>query len=207
MAKKADSFYFNNFIQCAECSCRAARFLSDTINNFNPEQLSLQMEVIHGIENEGDTIKHTLIETLSHAFITPIEREDITEISRNLDDLTDTIEDVVLRLYMCNVQTIRPEAIQFVDLIVKACDLVKVSMEELVDFKKSKKIKEYKIQINNLEEEGDRLYIESMRKLHTTVADPLEVLAWRDVLNYLERCLDTCEDIGDILEDTVLKNS
>jgi len=70
-----------------------------------------------------------------------------------------------------------------------------------------KKLKEYLIRINDLEEKGDHLYIEGMRALHTGGEDALTVIAWRDIYSYLERCMDACEHAADIVEAVIMKNS
>ena len=141
------------------------------------------------------------------AFITPIEREDIMSISQYLDDITDKIEDVVLRLYMCNVSSIRQEAVRFAKLVIRCCEMVKLSMEEFSNFKKSKELRQTLIEINRLEDEGDRLYMDSMRTLHSTSKDPVEIIVWRDVFKYLEDCVDACEHISDVVETVILKNT
>lgn len=63
------------------------------------------------------------------------------------------------------------------------------------------------MEINALEEEGDRVYMEIMRKLHTEVTDPLEIIAWREIYDYLEKCCDACEHVADVVESVMMKNT
>lgn len=207
MSKKSDSYYFKNFSKCAKCSVKAAALLQEILKDYSPEHLSEQIERMHEIERDADDHKDSMIQTLTKAFITPIEREDILSLSQNIDDVVDTIEDVALRLYMCNIQTIRPEAHLFSQLVMRCCEALKSVMDEFSNFKKSKSLKVLLVEINRIEEEGDKLFIESMHTLHTTVTDPVELIAWRDVFNYLERCLDTCEHTSDLVTAIILKNS
>lgn len=207
MAKKGDRYYFDNFIGCVECSCRAATLLLDTLTNYSKEGMGKKREEIHEIEHEADKKKHELMYMLNKAFITPIEREDIISLAQNLDDITDTIEDVFLRIYICNVDSIKEKALAMTNLVVSACEALKTAMEEFPEFRKSTKLKEYLIKINDLEEEGDHLYIEGMRELHTGGCSPLEVIAWRDIYSYLERCMDACEHAADVVETVIMKNS
>ena len=207
MAKKGDRYYFDNFIACVECSQRAATLLGETLKNYSKEDMAKKREQIHEIEHEADVKKHELMAMLNKAFITPIEREDIVSLAQNLDDITDTIEDVFLRIYICDVDTIKENAIAMTDLVVSACEALKIAMEEFPEFRKSTKLKEYLIRINDLEEEGDNLYIEGMRALHTGGCDPIEVIAWRDIYSYLERCMDACEHAADVVESVIMKNS
>lgn len=207
MAKKNDRYYFDNFIACVDCSQRAATLLGETLKDFSKEELVEKREQIHEIEHEADMKKHELMYTLNKAFITPIEREDIISLAQNLDNITDTIEDVFLRIYICNIDEIKGMAIAMVDLVISACEVLKTAMVEFPEFRKSTKLKEYLIRINDLEEEGDDLYIEGMRELYTGNSTPLEVIAWRDIYSYLERCLDACEHVADVMETVIMKNS
>ena len=207
MSKKSDMIYFDNFVACADCAVRAAKILERVVENFNPERLSESIDEIHEIEHEADVKKHSLMEELMKAFITPIEREDIMAISQYLDDITDKIEDVVLRIYICNVQSIRPESVRFAKLAIRCCEMVKKTMHEFPEFKKSKELLQSLIEINRLEEEGDRLYLDSMRTLHTGTTDPVEIIVWRDIFKYLEDCIDACEHTSDIVETVIMKNT
>ncbi len=207
MAKKGDRYYFDTFIGCVECSCRAATLLLETLKNYSKEDMGKKREEIHEIEHEADKKKHELMYMLNKAFITPIEREDIISLAQNLDDITDTIEDVFLRIYICNVDSVKANALAMTELVVSACEALKTAMEEFPEFRKSTKLKEYLIKINDLEEEGDLLYIEGMRELHTGGSNPIEVIAWRDIYSYLERCMDACEHAADVVETVIMKNS
>ncbi len=207
MAKKNDRYYFDNFIACVDCSCRAARLLGETLQNYSREEIADKREQIHEIEHEADEKKHEMMYLLSKAFITPIEREDIISLSQNLDDITDTIEDVFLRIYICNIETIKDTAVAMTDLVISACEALRTAMEEFPEFRRSAKLKEYLIRINDLEEEGDSLFIEGMRALHTEKNNPAEIIAWRDIYSYLERCMDACEHAADVIETVIMKNS
>ena len=207
MAKKGDRYYFDNFIACVECSHRAAELLGETLKKYKKGEMEKNRQVIHEIEHEADMKKHELMNMLNKAFITPIEREDIVSLAQNLDDITDTIEDVFLRIYICDIDTVKQNAIEMTDLVVSACETLKDAMEEFPEFRKSTKLKEHLIRINDLEEQGDRLYIEGMRALHTGGEDALTVIAWHDIYSYLERCMDACEHAADIVEAVIMKNS
>ena len=80
-------------------------------------------------------------------------------------------------------------------------------MQEFADFKKSKTLHGLIVEINALEEEGDRVYMEIMRRLHSEVTDPLEIIAWREIYNYLEKCCDACEHVADVVESVMMKNT
>ena len=172
MAKKQDSFYYENFSECAACACQAAHYLEDALKNFKPEGLSSMLDELHQVEHAADEKKHELSNVLARAFITPIEREDIILLSQSIDEITDKIEDVMLRLYCNNVQTIRPDAIEMGAVLIHCCEEVRKLIDEFADFRRSKKLREYIIHINTMEEQADKLFIDSMRRLHTSTSDP-----------------------------------
>lgn len=207
MSKKQDTFYFDNFTACAEYSCQAISLLQKTLKEFQPEQIFGRLKELHEIEHQADNQKHILTDKLAKAFITPIEREDIASLSHNIDEVTDKIEEVLIRIYINNIQTIRPDAFQLLGIVEKCCVEMKELLEELANFRHSAKITQKIISINSLEEEADTLYIESMRRLHTEETNLLQVLAWREIYDYLEKCSDACEHVADIVGSIVMKNS
>lgn len=207
MVKKSDRYYFDNFIACVECSCQAAALLGDTLKEYSKDKIAERRVQIHKIEHEADMKKHELMNMLNKAFITPIEREDIISLAQNLDDITDTIEDVFLRLYICNLDAVKENAIALTDMVIEACGALKNAMEEFPEFRKSAKLKDYLIRINDLEEKADNLYIEGMREIHVGGEPPLTVIAWRDIYSYLERCMDACEHAADVVETVIMKNT
>jgi len=148
-----------------------------------------------------------VLDALVKAFITPIEREDIILLSQNIDEVTDKIEDVMLRLYYNNIQSIRPDSLELVSIVVKSCDMVKLMLKEFASFRHSKSLRDHIIAINTLEEQADQVFVTSMRELHTTCTDPVEIICWREVYFYLEKCTDACEHVADVVEQIVMKNS
>ena len=207
MSKKSDSYYFQNFIECVECGCEAAKMLEDNLNHFDTESLQEKLDALHKIEHDADKKKHEMMGILVKAFITPIEREDIILLSQSIDEVTDKVEDVLIRIYINNVHSIRPEATAFSKVIIRCCEALKEVMEEFADFQKSKTLHSLIVEINALEEEGDRIFIDSMRSLHTQVTDPIEIIAWREIYSYLEKCCDACEHVADVVESVIMKNT
>lgn len=138
MSKKQDDFYFQNFIECAGYSCQAAHLLKEILSDFRPEDTRLRLDELHKIEHEADMKKHELSDRLTKAFITPIEREDIAALSEQIDDLTDKIEEVFIRIYINNVKAIRPEALKMLELVIQCCEEVCGLMREFANFRRSK---------------------------------------------------------------------
>ena len=131
MAKVQDSYYFDTFLSCTEDACKAAHVLEAVMQDFHPDEIRQKIDEIHKIEHSADEKKHALQGVLVKAFITPIEREDILTLSRNIDDMVDKIEDVLQRIYCNNIQAIRPDALEMARKVIQCCEEVKVLIEEL----------------------------------------------------------------------------
>ena len=203
---RGDSFYFDNFVECADYSCKAAVMLEEILKNYGAGSFDGHIEKIHAIEHTADGLKHRLLEELVRAFITPIERDDIIELSQAIDNVTDSVEDILINMNIAGVTRLREDALPFAQLLTRCCAGMKTLLEEFRNFKKSKKIKEIIIEINHLEEEGDRMYMQAMKTLHRTCPDALEVICWREIYKAFEKVCDACEDVADIVESVVIGN-
>ncbi|MDY4839696.1 MAG: DUF47 domain-containing protein [Roseburia sp.] len=206
MKEKKDEFYYKNLNACIDYSYQAAQFLKETLEQFQIDMLQEQIAEMHEIEQKADTKRHKMTKVLSKAFITPIEREDLVALSSNLDDITDAVEEVMLQIYMSNVSVIRPDVFPMLNLLLDCIKALGDVLKELKDFKHSKKIEEYIIRVNDLEEQGDKLYLENMYQLHKE-KDTLLIVSWRKIYDCLENCLDSCEHTADIVETVIMKNS
>lgn len=207
MASKRDMDYFNTFVKGVEYSCQAAKMLDDTLRHFDTDTLPEKIKEIHLVEHTADIAKHDMMRELARAFITPIEREDIILLSQEIDNVTDCIEDVLMRIYMFNILSIREEALEFTDLIVKCCQALEDAMKEFHNFRKSSSINENIVEVNRCEELGDTLYTKAVRRLYTISRDPIELIVWREVFDRMEKCCDCCEHVANVMESVIMKNS
>jgi len=205
--KNKDFNYFKEFINLSGYCCDAAEMLHNVLSNYNPLEIEAQMLKIHEIEHLADKGMHNLMNRLMREFITPIEREDIISLVQNIDNVTDSIDDVIMRIYMYNVLSIREEALEFTDLIVKCCQALKTAIEDFSDFRKSKTVKDNIIEVNRLEDIGDRMYTMAMRNLYIASKDPIELMIWTEVFGSLEKCFDDCEDVANLMESIIMKNT
>lgn len=203
---KNDNYYFEQFVHLVDYSCKAALFLNNMAKDFRPEALESMKDEIHLIEHEADTEKHKVMEKLVREFIPPLDREDILSILRVIDDVTDAIEDVVLRMYLYNVTKIPSNFQDFTQVIYDCTVALKALMEEFGNFKRSKIIGELINNVLKLEQKCDGLYANGVRKLYTTPLDNITVIAWTDLFNRLEKCCDLCGAVSSRVETAYMKN-
>jgi predicted phosphate transport protein (TIGR00153 family) len=206
MASKQENYYFLSFINLVDYSCKAAYFLRDIIQKFDYDSMEAKKDKIHLIEHAADEEKHKVTERLVKEFIPPIDREDILNIIRDIDDVTDAIEDIALRLYMYNVKEIRPEVSAFLDIICSCCEALKKLMEEFVFFRKSKNLKQLIADVLRLEEKCDVIYTKSVRNLFVNEKDPILITVWEDLFIRLENCCDACGEVSSTVETAYMKN-
>ena len=204
---KSDKFYFENFLTAADCCGKAAAYLQECLTNYDYANIQTMLEKMHELEHSADGVKHEMTAVLAKAFVTPLEREDLAQISANIDEVADFIEEVLQRIYVNRIQTIMPEAIQFAGKIVECCDMMKEMLGELANFKKPKKLHEMIINLSHKEEECDKLYLEATLKAAEFSSDVLTVIFWREIFDKLEKCADACEHVGDSIETIVMKNT
>lgn len=207
MGKGKNYNYFDAFVEAAEYSRAAAALLHEVLHDFAPQDLPAKMEQMHKIEHTADIRRHEMMSCLVKEFITPIEREDIIQLGQSIDDVTDAIEDVLMRMYMFNIRTVRPAALEFTGVLVSCCDAMKKALEEFHNFRKSTQLQPLIIELNRLEESGDKLYTDAMRDLYLNTTNAAELMAWTDNLNRLEQCCDACEDVANVIAEVVMKNS
>ena len=207
MAKKRTTDYFQTFEDLADHACHAADLLYSVIKNYSIDDLPKRIEQMHALEHAADQIIHKMAKGLVEEFITPIEREDILAVANTIDDLIDAIEDVLMRMYMCNIPHVREDAIEMVEVVAKCCNTLKLALVEFRNFKRSKTLHDLIARISQLEEKGDRLYTQAVRELYLQSSTPLEVMAWDRTYYYVEQCYDACENVGRHIEGVILKNT
>ncbi len=208
MKKNKKNFdYFGCLVNMSKFALQEAQFLKEILLNFHPENLKEQCNKMHQFEHECDLIKHELTTALVREFLPPIDREDLFHLAHITDNLTDSVENLLILLYMANVTLLRDDTEKFLTLTVQCCEGTVKLLEEFPYFRKSQKLKEYLILLNDLEEEGDRLYTEAVHRLSRESTDVREIMEWRSIYKNFEKCFDAAESIADNIESVVLKNA
>ncbi|MDR1712543.1 MAG: DUF47 family protein [Coriobacteriales bacterium] len=199
--------YFDALVNQVNYSCQEARMLVDAFRDFQRDRLPEQLAAMHELENAADEQTHALFTHLAREFITPIDREDIIEMAHRLDDIADYIEDVLQQIYMFDVHELYEQALPMAVLIERAATALHGALQEFRNFKKGE-MAEHIIAVNNFEEEADKLYIESIHDLYQNHVDnPVHILKWSNIFLRMERCVDACENVADMMGTIIVKNS
>ncbi|MDR1292487.1 MAG: DUF47 family protein [Clostridiales Family XIII bacterium] len=200
--------YFDGFKEMCGYSADAAAFLREILSDYDPDLIQQRREKMHAIEHDGDVARHTMFRALGKDSRLPMEREDIIAMADAIDEVTDSVEDVLLCLYMFNIKEIRPAMFSIADVMIKIIGVLRDAVDEFPDFRASKTLHEKLVEINRLEEDADRLYIEAVRGLYAgEPLPPTEVTAWIQIFAYTEDIADAAEDAADVIESVMMKNA
>ncbi len=197
-----DRIYFELFEEAGKNILQAADLLDRMLRNF-PDSKLLARDILI-CEQEGDRITHDIINRLNHTFVTPIDREDILALASALDDIVDYTEEVADYLGLYKIEAPMDQAIRLAHVLLEASRQIAEAIPRLRGFRD---ISHYTVEINRLENEGDRITREAVASLFDGGIDPMVVIRWKDLFERLEAAIDATERVANILEGIVIKNS
>lgn len=162
---------------------------------------------IKTIEHEADQTVHAMMAKLHTTFITPINREDIHELAVHLDDILDQIEAASSRITLFCPDCIPPETRDLGAVVFESAKLVQEMVGLLRRLKEPKRILELTVEIDRLEDDADTIRRATVARLFREEKNPFELIKWKDILEFMERATDCCEDAANITEGIVLENT
>lgn len=200
--KKVD--FFELFDRSALNITKGATLLVELVEHFDKAQeIAAQ---IYEVEQEGDMLTHDIMKKLNKTFITPIDREDLYALASGLDDVIDFIWAAVDRMSVFKITDSTKEAISMSKDLLTTTEVIHKTIQKLKE-KDYIHVQEYCIEINRLENRIDRDFRDAIGRLFEEVTDPVLIIKWKDIYEFLEDASDRCEDVANILESIVLKNA
>jgi uncharacterized protein len=180
----------------------SARLLQKLLQDFHdPESAHAE---IRQREHEGDEITHQIMRALNTTFVTPFDREDIHRLASGIDDIVDGIEAVADLLVLHRIEQPLPEMRQQADILARSADQCQ---QALAGLRRMSGLDPYWVEINRLENEGDRVYRQTVARLFSGDYKAMDVLKWKDLVDQMEAAIDGCEDVANTLESIVLKHA
>src|SRR5688500_9425244 len=158
---------------------------------------------IKEVEHQCDFLTHEIIQRLNKTFVTPIDREDIHELAKTLDDVIDAIDNAASLIPLYRIDKIRGGARELTRVIIQQTDEVRAAIEAL---EQRKGVLERAIEINRLENEADRIHRHAISQLFEDETNPIMVIKWKEIFDLLEEATDACEDVANLLENVVVKH-
>lgn len=193
--------FFDLFEEAAGNSVRAAELLVTILDEW-PDNATAMRDVVI-CEQEGDRITHDIIQRLNHTFVTPFDREDIIALASALDDIVDFIEEVADFLGLYRIEAPMEQAERMAAVLRDATRQISEAMPRL---RTLKDIHHYTVEVNRLENEGDRIFREGVASLFERGIDPMMVIRWKDIFERLEEAIDATERAVNTLEGIIIKN-
>lgn len=165
------------------------------------------VKLIDSIEKRADQITHETITLLHRTFITPFDRDSIHQLISNMDDILDMIQDVAESLVLYDIRKITPEARQLAEICQACCERVKIVVSLLHNMEHAQTILKVCREIDELENDADRVMRSAISRLFREEADMREVIKLQTLYELLESVTDRCNDVANITEGIVLENS
>lgn len=192
--------FFDLFEELAAKVSEGADELHDLLENYS--DLDRRAGRVLDIEHEGDELTHEVMKRLNTTFITPFDREDIHHLASSLDDVLDHIEATAEYLQLHKIETPLPQMVALSETLATGA---RITAEAMPLLRNMKAMEKYWVEINRLENEGDRYYRRTIAELFSGDYKAMDVLKWKDIIENIEQAIDRLEDVANTVESIVLK--
>ena len=196
--------FFDLFNESASNLRVTVELLKDLIEDYR--DIDLKVRRIQDREHEGDQVTHAIIRRLNTSFVTPMDREDIYQLATALDDVLDAVDAVSDLFLLHRIEAPLPQMKEQVDVLMRAAEQTEQALALLPKMDRDR-LEPYWIEINTLENEGDKLYRRAVAELFSGDHKAMDVLKWKDVIENLEESIDGLENVANIIESIILKHA
>ncbi len=196
--------FLDLFEKASNTLLTAAHLFVETMKAF--DKVTENAQRMERLEHDGDQLVHDIMARLNRTFITSLDREDIHRLASALDDVLDYIEATTERFVLFKVKAVTPAAVEMAEIVAKQVEEIHSVIPRLRDMRHQDILK-HCIEINRLENAGDRALRKAVTELFDTQTDPLYVIKWRELYELMEMATDACEDVAVVIEGIVLKNA
>ena len=162
-----------------------------------------KVQEIKDIEHQCDKSTHAIIDRLNRTFVTPLDREDIHALAVNLDDVMDAIDAAAAVIKLYKVTEARAGLQRLGQIVAESVDLL---AEAMAGLERSKGLIELVVRVNQLEKEADRVHQDAIVSLFDNERDPIAVIKWKEIFDFLEAATDRCDDVANLLQGVVVKH-
>lgn len=165
------------------------------------------LEKIRTLEHANDDVVRRTFEKLDRSFLTPFDREDIHRVMKRMDDVVDDIDATAKRLRLYHIGQPTAWMIKQGDLLATQCKWLTQAIRHLRNLKQPGQLQELLVRIHRAETEGDENHHAAVAELYDTSKDPIYAMKWKELYDLIERAIDRCEDVADVMEGLLFKNT
>ncbi|MET0523783.1 MAG: DUF47 family protein [Nocardioides sp.] len=200
--RPVDTTFYDLFTQAAKHLVGGAELLAEMLaDDSDKSEVAARMRAA---EHQADETTHELIRRVNTTFVTPFDREDIYALGSGLDDVMDMMDEVVDLILLYEVQQIPVELSKQVEVLQRCAELTADAMPKLQSMQS---LEEYWIEINRLENTGDKNHRRMLAQLFSGEYKTIEVLKLKDIVESLESAIDAFEKVANIVEQIAVKES
>ena len=200
--RPVDASFYDLFREASEHLVVGARLLAEMLSDgSNREDVARRMREA---EHAADETTHAIIKRVNTTFVTPFDREDIYSLASGLDDIMDMMDEAVDLILLYEVKTMPAELSNQVEVIQRCADITREAMPRLQTMAD---LEDYWIEINRLENQGDKSYRRTLANLFSGEFKAIEVLKLKDIVTSLEGAIDAFEKVANIMEQIAVKES
>ena len=201
----AEVKFYDYFEKASANLVEGTRLLKNLVDNF--ENIEEQVSQINEIEHRGDFLVHEVTTLLPRALITPIDPEDILRLVSAIDDALDAVQSVAQRMQIYQVAEVKKPARRLANLILEAAQELDAAIKCLRDKRQYDQIRQRVVQINTLENNGDRVLYDGLTNLVAHREDIFDFMRWKEIYELLEATTDRIEDAADIILRVTIANA
>ena len=200
--RPVDTSFYDLFSKAAQHLVLGAELLAEMMSDTADKADVAQR--MRAAEHAADETTHEIVRAVNSTFVTPFDREDIYSLASALDDVMDEMDEAVDLVLLYEVEQLPAEVSSQVEVIQRCAELTAQAMPNLQSLQS---LEEYWIEINRLENAGDKAYRRILAHLFTGEYEALEVLKLKDVVEALEAAIDAFETVANIIEQIAVKES
>jgi uncharacterized protein len=201
---KSDDF-FDDFEKLAATTVEGTKLFRHLLEDFT--DVAGKVHGIKQVEHRADEITHRAFERLHTQFITPFDRSEIYRLLSRIDDVLDLTDAASERLGLYQVGTVLPDALDLAAVLVGAAEKMQEAVKGLRNLKDTARILQACREVNDFENRGDTLIRRALADLFNGGHDPIFVMKWKEILDYIEDAIDRAEDVANVIEGVVLEHA
>lgn len=204
--KTKSNYYYDSFPQLCHFSVECVEYILNFMKNFDHAKLEETKVNVHLIEHAADDKKHEVTAKLLTEFMTPIDREDILQLLKEIDDVTDAVEEISLKLFLYDYRELPPDTIPFMELVLDCVKKTEDCLKQFQDFQNPEIMNPLIMAVVHLEEESDTEYINDMRALYLNETDGFRRHKAEAMYTMLEQSADECREVCRCVQMIMYKN-
>ncbi len=205
--KPREMVFFDLLEGAAANVAAAAQLLDRELRTGDPSRFAEMRREMKEFEHKGDELTHELIDRLNMVFVTPIEREDILQLTHALDDVVDRLDTVCERIVLYRIENVMPALMQLTSNIVEGTGELVHLIKALRSMSDIKDIRARILHCHVLENQADSVYHAALAQIFENPTDPIELIKWKELLSFTEDATDRIELVAQVVGSTVMKNA